>query len=241
MVERFPAPALRRSSSRVQRGQGLAEYVIALVGLAVVSIAIIVSYGGRLQGLFGVADEEVGALASGEYSGGTAGTDSGGTGPESDSSGGAGDDWGRGDDGFGRGSSGSMGSPSSNAAASSAGRTTRVDRRGDGIVRPSRERRRGQYTIGEGSDSMTVVTPSRGRAESGSVDRRRATGSSRQAEEARWDRKRREALDEPANDEGLGRGKRVISFLGIVMVGLLGLGGAVIVRFGLAALGDRDS
>ncbi|MBN93520.1 MAG: hypothetical protein CL928_05520 [Deltaproteobacteria bacterium] len=225
-----------------QRGQGAAEYVIALVGLAIVSLAVIVNYGGQIQGLFGVASDEVGSLGSGNH-----GSDgSGNAGPESEAgdgsesgfggSGGVGDE--PAGDGFGGTGAGSSRNAKATARASSAA-SSRSDRRGDGIVRPSRTPRRGQYTVGEGADRVTVVAPTRGRTESGRAGRVTRQAASRQAEEVRWERKRREVMEDSSANKPLSGGGRVISFLGIVMVALLGLGLAVLVRFGLSGASNR--
>ena len=42
-----------------ERGQGMTEYVIILVAIAVVCIAIAVSFGGKIKGLFESADSEI--------------------------------------------------------------------------------------------------------------------------------------------------------------------------------------
>ena len=42
-----------------QRGQGMTEYVIILVAIAVVCIAIAVQFGGQIKGLFETADAEL--------------------------------------------------------------------------------------------------------------------------------------------------------------------------------------
>ena len=44
---------------RDERGQGMTEYVIILVAIAVVCIAIAVSFGGKIKGLFETADAEI--------------------------------------------------------------------------------------------------------------------------------------------------------------------------------------
>ena len=44
---------------RDERGQGMTEYVIILVAIAVVCIAIAVSFGGKIKGLFESADTEI--------------------------------------------------------------------------------------------------------------------------------------------------------------------------------------
>ena len=44
---------------RDERGQGMTEYVIILVAIAVVCIAIAVSFGGKIKGLFETADGEI--------------------------------------------------------------------------------------------------------------------------------------------------------------------------------------
>ena len=45
--------------NRNQQGQGLTEYVIILVAIAVVCIAVSVSFGGKIKGLFETADAEI--------------------------------------------------------------------------------------------------------------------------------------------------------------------------------------
>ena len=42
-----------------QRGQGMTEYVIILVSIAVVCIAIAVQFGGKIEELFETADSEI--------------------------------------------------------------------------------------------------------------------------------------------------------------------------------------
>ena len=42
-----------------QRGQGMTEYVIILVSIAIVCIAIAVQFGGKVQDLFETADSEI--------------------------------------------------------------------------------------------------------------------------------------------------------------------------------------
>mgnify|MGYP003627751256 len=45
-------------------GQGLTEYVIILVGIAVVCIAITVTFGGKIKALFETADAEIDTVDS---------------------------------------------------------------------------------------------------------------------------------------------------------------------------------
>ena len=42
-----------------QRGQGMTEYVIILVSIAIVCIAIAVQFGGQIKALFETADSEI--------------------------------------------------------------------------------------------------------------------------------------------------------------------------------------
>jgi Flp pilus assembly pilin Flp len=42
-----------------ERGQGMTEYVIILVAIAVVCIAIAVQFGGKIRDLFTTADSEI--------------------------------------------------------------------------------------------------------------------------------------------------------------------------------------
>tara|TARA_Y100000034_G_C6816199_1_gene367227 strand:+ start:694 stop:876 length:183 start_codon:yes stop_codon:yes gene_type:complete len=47
------------------RGQGMTEYVIILVAIAVVCIAISVQFGGKIKALFETADQEIDTVDSG--------------------------------------------------------------------------------------------------------------------------------------------------------------------------------
>ncbi|MCO4773101.1 MAG: hypothetical protein KDA24_23910, partial [Deltaproteobacteria bacterium] len=57
---------MRRRSVASQRGQGLAEYSIILVAIAVVILVITVVFGGRVKQLFGIADAEVATMGDAE-------------------------------------------------------------------------------------------------------------------------------------------------------------------------------
>tara|TARA_R110002020_G_scaffold282183_1_gene497790 strand:+ start:196 stop:369 length:174 start_codon:yes stop_codon:yes gene_type:complete len=48
-----------------QRGQGMTEYVIILVAIAVVCIAIAVQFGGKVKSLFETADVELDTVDDG--------------------------------------------------------------------------------------------------------------------------------------------------------------------------------
>ena len=48
-----------------EKGQGMTEYVIILVGIAVVCIAIAVQFGGKIKALFETADSEIDTVDSG--------------------------------------------------------------------------------------------------------------------------------------------------------------------------------
>jgi len=47
-----------------ERGQGMTEYVIILVGIAIVCIAISVQFGGKIKALFETADAEIDTVDS---------------------------------------------------------------------------------------------------------------------------------------------------------------------------------
>jgi len=47
-----------------ERGQGMTEYVIILVAIAVVCIAIAVQFGGKIKDLFNTADSEIDTVDS---------------------------------------------------------------------------------------------------------------------------------------------------------------------------------
>jgi Flp pilus assembly pilin Flp len=46
-------------------GQGMTEYVIILVAIAIVCIAISVQFGGKIKSLFETADQEIDTVDSG--------------------------------------------------------------------------------------------------------------------------------------------------------------------------------
>ena len=48
-----------------ESGQGMTEYVIILVAIAVICIAISVQFGGKIKALFETADTEIDSVASG--------------------------------------------------------------------------------------------------------------------------------------------------------------------------------
>ncbi len=48
-----------------QRGQGMTEYVIILVAIAIVCIAIAVQFGGKVKSLFETADVEIDTVDDG--------------------------------------------------------------------------------------------------------------------------------------------------------------------------------
>ena len=48
-----------------ERGQGMKEYIIILVAIAVVCIAISVQFGGKIKALFETADVEIDTVDSG--------------------------------------------------------------------------------------------------------------------------------------------------------------------------------
>ena len=47
-----------------ERGQGMTEYVIILVSIAVICIAISVQFGGKIKSLFETADNEIDTVDS---------------------------------------------------------------------------------------------------------------------------------------------------------------------------------
>ena len=56
---------LLRKLDNNENGQGMTEYVIILVIIAVVCIAISVQFGGKIKGLFETADQEIDTVDSG--------------------------------------------------------------------------------------------------------------------------------------------------------------------------------
>jgi Flp pilus assembly pilin Flp len=47
-----------------ERGQGMTEYVIILVSIAIICIAISVQFGGKIKSLFETADNEIDTVDS---------------------------------------------------------------------------------------------------------------------------------------------------------------------------------
>ena len=52
-------------SHKDESGQGLTEYTIILVAIAIVCIAISVQFGGKIKSLFETADQEIDTVDSG--------------------------------------------------------------------------------------------------------------------------------------------------------------------------------
>ena len=57
---------MKRSKNlhKKQRGQGMTEYIIILVAIAIVCIAISVQFGGKIKALFETADAEIDTVDS---------------------------------------------------------------------------------------------------------------------------------------------------------------------------------
>ncbi len=58
MIQQSASQAIRRLHTD-EKGQGMTEYVIILVAIAVVCIAIAVQFGGKIKALFETADGEI--------------------------------------------------------------------------------------------------------------------------------------------------------------------------------------
>jgi Flp pilus assembly pilin Flp len=56
---------LTSTHTQMQRGQGMTEYIIILVAIAIVCIAISVQFGGKIKALFETADSEIDTVDSG--------------------------------------------------------------------------------------------------------------------------------------------------------------------------------
>jgi len=63
-VLKASASTALRNLHEDERGQGMTEYVIILVAIAVVCIAIAVQFGGKIKELFTTADTEVDTVDS---------------------------------------------------------------------------------------------------------------------------------------------------------------------------------
>ncbi len=231
-----------------QRGQAQTEYAIILVGIAVISILVIVQFGGKIATLLGFAHDEVATLGNadldwgdGADSGSNSGSDSG---PDSGS-----DSDGSSDSGSSssssstrssssrssRGAGGGSGGGSGSAGAGSSG--------GANVTRPSDKPQRGTYQMGEGDEAVTVHAANDGssRGKGSTADRReseaRTAAEARRADEKRWQKKRRQVDGGDSPEGGAGGGGGMLGFFRFAMLGLLLVGALFVGRTLLAGRG----
>ena len=236
---------------RGQRGQGISEYLIILVGIAVVILVITVVFGGRIKQLFGIADAEVETMGAAELyldagtspgsggsgtggSGGSGSGDSGSSGSGGSGSGGGGPSGGSGGGGGGpsggSGGGGGSGRGGPGAGGAAGGPSSGAD--SDGIMRASKEGRSGVYTMGEGEGLVTVYSPGVDESLKGSAryDRdleSRQAGAEREVDLRRWDKKRRAAWEAEGGDVAIsGEGPNLTILLLLVILVLAGVVGA---------------
>ncbi len=234
-----PSPTRRRCQS----GQGLAEYSVILVGIAVICIGILVLFGGKIAALFGAAHDEVSVLDGGDpIGGGGAGSPAESAGPsgseaEAPAPGSPGGDEPRSASRRARRSTASTGGGPGERSGESA------DGAEDPVLRPSARTRRGTYQLGQGEDAVTVVAagggsgPSRGTAAYERQKERDSAARVRVEEEQRWQRRRRQQAVAEAEAEKTAKGST--AFLGLVrmlLIGVLVLGLAVVLRSTLGGL-----
>ena len=233
------------TQARRQRGQGLAEYSIILVGIAVICIALLVLFGGKVAALFGAAHDEVSVLDGGDPIGGggggspaesTAPSGSESAAPEPRSSGG---DEPRSTSRRARGSTASRSGGRGGDSKESAGEAE------DGVLRPSARTRRGTYQVGQGEDAVTVVTvggksgASPGTAAYERQKERDSAARVRVEEEQRWQRRRRQqAVAEAEAERGAKGSTAFLGLVRLVLIAALVLGLAVVLRCTLGGLGS---
>ena len=237
-----------------QRGQGLAEYSLILVGIAVICIAIAVTFGGKILTLFGFAGEEVETLGDADFGGFDAPIESGGPstsggsggdgGP--DGGGGGGGDDGLGGNGGGGGSSGggSDGSGGGRGGGGSSGRGGRGGGRDgsasdDGqFVKPHEKTKRGTWKFGEGEDEVTVHAARDGSWDSAGDARRQdrqAQAAVRQQDQAAWERRKQTRIAEDAETARASKKSGgALSFFRVILLIAFLLGVLVIGRQTLA-------
>ena len=241
-----------------QKGQGLSEYAIILVGIAIICLAIVVIFGGKIAALLGFAGEEVATMGDAEFGGfadpldggdhpdsgggGSDGADSSGD-PSGGSSGGGGDGWadpgGGGSGGRSGGGRGRSGSGRGSANTDGSGGDER-------LVQPSERPQRGTYTMGDGDREVTVVAArdsagGRGGRGSAAYDKRREEDSqarTRAADQERWQQRRRERMEEEeAEKAASNRGVGALGMVRFLLIGVLVVGLAFVGRTVLAGAG----
>ena len=250
-----------RQPGAAQRGQGLSEYAIILVGIAIICLAIVVIFGGRIAALFGFAHDEVDSMGEAEFAGFDGpieDSDHSGSGSDGSGSDGSGSDGGdAGDDGWGDSGGGGRGSDGgSSRSGSSRGSGKRgADAGGDErLIKPSERAQRGTYKLGEGDDEVTVVAAregadGRGGRGSAAWDKRREGDSqarTRAADQERWQKRRRDRIEEEeaaaaAASKGPGfLGMVRFLLIGVLVVGVLFVGRTVLAGSGGTKGGGGD-
>jgi hypothetical protein len=227
-----------------QRGQAQTEFAIILVGVAVISILVIVNFGGKIATLFGFAHDEIDTMGSAELDFGDPASSSGDSGSDSSDSSSASNDSSGGDS-----SSSSSSSSSSRGGGSSGGRSrasSSSKRDSDGFSRPDQVRKSGTYKL-EGGDGSTTVHAGRTQGTKDQTDKGTAAGKRRsdarqsadrrRSEEARWQKRRGQAIDGE-------RGARkksdapVLGFMRFALLAILLLGVLFLGRTLMASGGD---
>jgi hypothetical protein len=236
-----------RSQARM-RGQAQTEYAIILVGVAVISILVIVNFGGKIATLLGFAHDEIDTMGGAdlEFSGGLesgSGNDSVGSDSSSSGSDGGGDEGGAGGTSTSRGRSGGGGRGGGGGASAKAG--------DDGFNKPSEVRKSGTYQL-EGEGGSTTVHAGRapgtkdqspqGTAASRREAEARKAGDQRRYDEERWQKRRSEAFEsergEVETKDAPVLGFMRFALLAVLLLGVLFLGRSLI--GGVGGGGDED-
>ena len=225
------------SPRRGRAGQSTSEYLIILVGIAVVCLAIAVLFGGKVKALFGLADEEVATWGEG-----SGGLDEGLGGGSGDGSGGgdgsAGDDWGDegGGDGGGGDDGGAAGGPRGRSGGGASGRGGGGGGGGDGddwLVTADRKPKRGVTVLGEGEDAVTVVAadPDGYKSPAEQRELERQQQASQRAEDVdQWERKQRRVGHVEAEGEWSEPKRSGMDLTRVFLVVLLLVAGLVVAR-----------
>ncbi len=213
----------------------MGEYVIILVGIAIICIAIVVTFGGKIATLFGFAGEEVETLGDAEWGGFAEGPGGGpGSAPNPDAGGSEG---GSSEDQYSDPASGGGGGAGGARRGGRGGDDGGADGRtiGDGVAVNERSKnpRTGQYEMGEGDRKVAVNSPGGGKG-SAAYDRRRDAAQQRQAataDQAAWERRKQTRMAEDAQAREAAKPKSgMLGFMRFVLLIAMLLGVLVIVR-----------
>lgn len=253
-----PGSAADPVRPRGQRGQTFSEYAIILVGLAVICIAIVVLFGGKIARLFGFAHDEVATMGEADiapldgpeepadHTGGSEGSGTGGSDSDSGPATGGGGPDGVADEGGAAGGGG--GRAGGGSQRGSGGHGAGGEGGDDLLIQPSGRPQRGTYDLERGDGRVTVVAAredgfERGGQGSAAWDRQRdaeAQARARTEDQQRWQQRRRERIAEDAEEaESRKGGGGVLGMIRYLLIAILLGGGIFLGRAVLAGRGGE--